>query len=110
MCEFAEGGWLRLQAVVDAAMPTHVLSCCTCTTAVIDGTAGNRFHCALQNMARCGGNDSAPKQPRFSLLDGSYHANGTDGDAHDKEDGNSKASTALAKRAQQALQLSGELL
>lgn len=73
-------------------------------------TAGNRVQSTLQNMARCGGNDSAPKQPRFSLLDGSYHANGTDGDSHEEEGGNGEASTALAKRAEQALQLSGRPL
>lgn len=42
------------------------------------------------------------QQPRFSLLDGAYHANGAGEEGAQQED-----SLALAKRAQQALQLSG---
>ena len=62
----------------------------------------------LQNNTTAVKNGDAQKQPRFSLLDGSYHATGNDMGLEGEIEG--KASTALAKRAQQALQLSGELL
>ena len=48
------------------------------------------------------------RQPRFSLLDGAYHsASGNDSQVGD-EANQEGVSTALAKRAQNALQVSGE--
>ena len=49
---------------------------------------------------------AAEQQPRFSLLDGSYHA-AHDAGQHQDEASQDGASTALAKRAQHALQVSG---
>ena len=62
----------------------------------------------MQNNTTAVRSGIASQQPRFSLLDGSYHANAADTSLDGEDQG--AASTALAKRAQQALQLSGELL
>lgn len=56
----------------------------------------------LQASQSIGGPSRSHRQPRFSLLDGAYHAVGTE-----HQEAASGDSLALAKRAQQALQLTG---
>ncbi|KAL0034135.1 hypothetical protein WJX79_011070 [Trebouxia sp. C0005] len=63
---------------------------------------------ALQEHVRATSGELANPQPRFSLLDGAYHANTYSEDlAHALENGNVQTITALAKRADHALQLTG---
>ena len=50
--------------------------------------------------------DRAEEEPRFSLLDGSYHAEGGSSSRVESEEGSSGAVTALAVQAQQALTVS----
>lgn len=68
----------------------------------------------MREQGRSGerGDGSGSQQPRFSLLDGSYHASSDQnglaaGDVHSGAVSGDASSTALACRAEQALQLTG---
>ncbi|DBA75064.1 TPA: hypothetical protein ACH3X1_010397 [Trebouxia sp. C0004] len=61
-----------------------------------------------QEHVRATSGELANQQPRFSLLDGAYHANTYSEDLDNGlEDDDGQTSTALAKRAHHALQLTG---
>lgn len=70
------------------------------------------------DVQRPDGHDASKQmsqQPRFSLLDGAYHANSESSGLDDGKEGEDMllsdgSSSALAKRADQALQLIGTLL
>ena len=68
----------------------------------------------MREQGRSGerGDGSGSQQPRFSLLDGCYHASSVQnglaaGDVHSGAVSGDASSTALACRAEQALQLTG---
>ena len=63
--------------------------------------------CVKENNGSRGGG-SGSEQPRFSLLDGSYHASSAQHGLAGDTDADA-SSTALACRAEQALQLTGEI-
>ena len=82
----------------------------------ISGVSALKHHSAdVQRPDGQGANKQTSQQPRFSLLDGAYHANSESSGLDDVGEGedmllSDSSSSALAKRADQALQLIGTLL